>query len=176
MATTPSTLSVSHPRFGRPDRTDIPASFARAALPDMRAAYFAGDRPWVVGFSGGKGSTALVQFLYYMLARLRCGTADPPAKLKPVYILASDTRVEAPYIGARIRKELETLQPAAERDHLPLTTHLVFPKLNDTFWVNLIGRGYPSPNTQFRWCTDRLKIHRVSNFIRSVVDRGREAA
>ena len=71
-------------------------------------------------------------------------------------------------------EELETLQAAAERDHLPVTTHLVFPKLNDTFWVNLIGRGYPSPNTQFRWCTDRLKIHPVSD--KSVVDRVREAA
>jgi len=73
-----------------------------------------------------------------------------PVKLKPVYILASDTRVETPYISARIRKEFETLQAAADRDHLPLTIHLAFPKLNDTFWVNLIGRGYPSPNTRFR--------------------------
>jgi 3'-phosphoadenosine 5'-phosphosulfate sulfotransferase (PAPS reductase)/FAD synthetase len=38
------------------------------------------------------------------------------------------------------------------------------------------GRGYPSPSTQFRWCTDRLKIHPVSNFIKSVADRVREAA
>ncbi len=171
MATTPLTLSVSRPRFGRPERTEIRANFARNVLADMKAAYFAADRPWIVGFSGGKDSTALVQLLYYMLARL---PADQ--RRKHVYVLAYDTRVEAPYISARIRKELETLQAAAERDHLPLTTPLVFPKLNDTFWVNLIGRGYPSPNTQFRWCTDRLKIHPVSNFIKSVVDRVRKAA
>ena len=55
--------------------------------------------------------------------------------------LTDNTRVEAPYISARIRKELETIQAAAGRDHLALTTHLAFPKLNDTFWVNLISRG-----------------------------------
>ncbi len=101
-----------------------------------------------------------------MLARL-----PKEQRRKHVYLLASDTRVEAPYISARIRQELTVIQNAAERDGLPLSTHLVFPKLNDTFWVNLIGRGYPSPNNTFRWCTDRLKIHPVSEFIRSVVDR-----
>ena len=101
MATIPLALSVSRPRLGRPERTEIRADFARDVLGDMEAAYLADDRPWVVGFSGGKDSTAWLQFLYYMLARLRGGHADPPTKLKPVYILASDTRVEAPYISTR---------------------------------------------------------------------------
>ncbi len=95
MATTPLTLSVNKPRFGRPERTEIRAHFARDVLADMKTAYFADDRPWIVGFSGGKDSTALVQLLYYMLARL---AADQ--RRKHVYILASDTRVEAPYIPA----------------------------------------------------------------------------
>ncbi|MEE9296122.1 MAG: hypothetical protein V3W34_14345 [Phycisphaerae bacterium] len=114
MATTSLTLSGSRRRFARPERTEIRTNFARHVLADMKAAYFADDRPWVVGFSGGKDSTALVQFLYYMLARR---PAD--RRRKHVYVLASDTRVEAPYIAARIRKELETLQAAAERGHLP---------------------------------------------------------
>ena len=79
-------------------------------------------------------------------------------------VLGSHTRVEAPYISARIRKELETLEAAAERDGLPLTTHLVFPKLNDTFWVNLIGRDYPSPNSRC-WCPVKA-IHEASEFRR----------
>ncbi len=107
MATTPLTLSVSKPRFGRGERTEIRANFARDVLADMKAAYLADDRPWVVGFSGGKDSTPLVQLLYYMLARL---PADQ--RRKHVYVLASDTRVEAPYISARIRKELGTIQGA----------------------------------------------------------------
>lgn len=70
MAIAAPILSVAKPRFGRRERTEIRAHFARDVLADMKAAYFADDRPWVVGFSGGKDSTALAQFLYYMLARL----------------------------------------------------------------------------------------------------------
>lgn len=58
MATIPLTLSGRRPRFGRPERTEIRANFARDVLADMKASYFADDRPWVVGFSGGKDSTA----------------------------------------------------------------------------------------------------------------------
>ncbi len=158
--------TMVRPRFGRPERHDLRPTFAQDVLADLRAAYAEDVRPWVVGFSGGKDSTALMQFVYYMLARL-----PREERRKPVYVLASDTRVEAPYISARIRKELALIQSSADRDGLPISTHLVYPKLNDTFWVNLIGRGYPSPNTQFRWCTDRLKILPVSNFIKTVVNR-----
>ena len=118
MMTTPLKRSVQQPRFGRRGGTGVSpvgirAHFARDVLADMKAAYFADDRPWVVGFSGGKDSTALVQLLYYMLARLAAAQ-----RRKHVYALASHTRVEAPYIAARIRKELETLQAAAQGGQL----------------------------------------------------------
>jgi DNA sulfur modification protein DndC len=135
-------------------------------MQDIQDAYLSDDRPWVVGFSGGKDSTALLQLTYYAIARL-----PRDKRRKPIFVLSSDTRVETPQISARIKHELELIQAAAERDGLPLTTHLVFPKLNDTFWVNLIGRGYPSPTNHFRWCTDRLKIYPVSDFIEKVVSR-----
>lgn len=132
---------------------------------DIQDAYVSDKKPWVVGFSGGKDSTALLQFVYYSIARL-------PAEMrsKQIYVLASDTRVESPYISQRIKKELLLIQLAAQRDSLPLSTHLVFPRLNDSFWVNLIGRGYPSPTSHFRWCTDRLKINPVSEFVRKLIN------
>lgn len=158
---------MSHqPRPGRSEPTYIRDDYAQEILVDLRAAYLGDDRPWVVGFSGGKDSTALLQLVYYMLVRL-------PAKQrhKPVFVLASDTRVEIPSISQRIRTELDQINSCSEQDLLPLTTHLVFPTLNDTFWVNLIGRGYPSPTSHFRWCTDRLKIRPASRFIKKLVDR-----
>lgn len=57
MASTPLELSVHQPRFGRRGGTGaspvgIRGHFVRDVLADMKAAYFADDRPWVVGFSG----------------------------------------------------------------------------------------------------------------------------
>jgi DNA sulfur modification protein DndC len=141
-------------------------SFVQEISADLRQAYLGDKRPWIIGFSGGKDSTMVTQLVYYMLANM-----DVNERCKHVYVLASDTRVETPAIAIRVRKELDLLAAAAERDRLPLTTYLVYPKLNDTFWVNLIGRGYPSPTALFRWCTDRLKIRPVSNFIRKTVER-----
>lgn len=137
---------------------------------DIRDAYAADRRPWVVGFSGGKDSTACLQLIYYALTQM-----PRSERSKPIYVLASDTRVETPRITARMRSELEFIQTAAEHDGVPITTQIVYPKLNDTFWVNLIGRGYPSPTSRFRWCTDRLKIYPVSEFIERVVSQAGEA-
>ena len=62
------------PRFGRQRGGAIRPSFDRAVLEDLRGAYSADDRPWVVGFSGGKDSTCLMAFVYYMLVRVPAPT------------------------------------------------------------------------------------------------------
>src|SRR5208337_190390 len=128
---------------------------------ELKIAYLEDSRPWVVGFSGGKDSTALAQFVFYMLMEL-----PPKNRHKKVFIIASDTLVEMPSIEDRIKKEVLLMQGAADEKGLPVEVHRVFPALHDRFWVNLIGKGYPSPNTRFRWCTERLKINPTSKFIR----------
>lgn len=133
---------------------------AKDILDDVRTAYLGDDRPWIVGFSGGKDSTILVQFVYMMLLSLK-----PHERRKKVFILASDTKVEMPAIVERLNRELTLLRIAAEKDQLPIEAQIVYPELEDSFWVNLIGLGYPSPRPKFRWCTDRLKIYPVSKFI-----------
>lgn len=84
-------------------------SFVDEITADLREAYLGDNRPWIVGFSGGKDSTMVVQLIYYMLANMPVSE-----QRKPVYILASDTRVETPAIATRIRKELNLLATAAE--------------------------------------------------------------
>src|SRR5207253_5825735 len=84
---------------------------------------------------------------------------------KPVYIISSDTLVETPKIVDYIDSSLKRMNEAARIQGLPFTAHKVRPVLDDSFWVNLIGRGYPAPSTQFRWCTERLKINPANRFI-----------
>ena len=60
---------------------------------DIQAAYLEDNRPWVVGFSGGKDSTLLMELVYYSLASI-----PPDLRTKQIYVLASDTRVETPDI------------------------------------------------------------------------------
>ena len=140
--------------------TKFPTNFIDEVAEDLKIAYFSDDRPWVVGFSGGKDSTALVQFVFYMLLDLPKGKRH-----KKVFIIASDTLVEMPSIEDRLMREITLIQQTAEENDLPVEVHRVYPELHDRFWVSLIGKGYPSPVPRFRWCTERLKINPTSKFI-----------
>lgn len=123
-------------------------------------AYNTDDRPWVVGYSGGKDSTVITQLIFEALAE-----EDPNNLTKKVYIISSDTLVETPLIVNSINTTLTRIQNKALELGLPIETHKVKPEPNQSFWTNLIGRGYPSPNQTFRWCTDRLKIEPANRFI-----------
>ena len=127
---------------------------------DLKNQYLADSRPWVIGFSGGKDSTCTLQLVYQMLCSL-----PPEKRTKQVHVLSSDTLVEAPVVGIRQRKICKMVNAAAGKDEIPLTVEMLRPQISDTFWVNVIGRGYPAPNRWFRWCTDRLKIKPMTSYI-----------
>lgn len=138
-------------------------------LEKMRELYKSDERPWIVGFSGGKDSTSLVQLVFYMLRSLPL-----ERRTKKVYILTSDTLIENPIMEVRRREVCERMKVQVEKDNLPIEVEILTPELTDTFWVNLIGRGYPSPNRWFRWCTDRLKIRPMTKYILEQVKKNGE--
>jgi DNA sulfur modification protein DndC len=128
---------------------------------DIQEIYLADQRPWVIGFSGGKDSTAVTRLVFEALAEL-----PQDQRLKPVFIVSSDTLVETPLVVNLIREALDKMRDAAAELGLPIqVAQPVTPRLDQTFWVNLIGKGYPAPTRQFRWCTERMKIDPVSEFI-----------
>lgn len=127
---------------------------------EIREIYASDSRPWVVGYSGGKDSTCALQLVWYALAAL-----DPTERQKPVYVISSDTLVETPVVVNYIDQTLKGINEAAERERLPFEGHKVQPVIEESFWVNLIGRGYPAPSKRFRWCTERLKIRPANRFI-----------
>ncbi|WP_413698558.1 phosphoadenosine phosphosulfate reductase family protein [Psychromonas sp. KJ10-10] len=84
-------------------------------------------------------------------------------------MVASDTLVETPLVIDHVNKSLASIGNQAKRDNLPITTHKVLPKPDKTFWACLLGKGYPAPTQSFRWCTERMKIDPVSDFIKDKV-------
>lgn len=146
----------------------------KAAVADViaeaKALYLADDIPWVVGYSGGKDSTAVLQLVWTMLRELA-----PSERHKPVHVISTDTLVENPVVARWVTTSLETMERAATAQALPIEPHRLTPDVASTFWVNLIGRGYPAPRPKFRWCTERLKIKPSNAFIRRVVRENGEA-
>ncbi len=136
----------------------------QALLEEIRAVYRENDTPWVVGYSGGKDSTAALQLTWMAVAGL-----DPAERTKPVHVISTDTLVETPVIVNHVTGTLSRIEAAAHEQQLPFSTHLLSPEVEDSFWVNLIGKGYPAPSSIFRWCTDRLKIKPSNKFIHDQV-------
>lgn len=135
-------------------------------IADVQRVYLSDKRPWVIGYSGGKDSSAVMSLVYLALQGL-----DKEQRTKPIFVVSSDTLVETPVVVNHISNSLEAIGKGAKRDQLPITVHKVTPKTEATFWVNLLGKGYPAPTRSFRWCTERMKIDPVSDFIKETVSK-----
>lgn len=146
------------------------AAVVEALKGEIQSLYTADSIPWVVGYSGGKDSSATLQLIWLAIRDLA-----PADRRKPVHVISTDTLVENPVVAAWVTRSLDTMREAAARTGLPIQPHRLTPALNDSFWVNLIGRGYPAPRPKFRWCTDRLKIKPSNAFITNVVRENGEA-
>ena len=137
---------------------------------EIRELYTADEVPWIIGYSGGKDSTATLQLVWTAIAAL-----PVEARKKPVHVISTDTLVENPVVAAWVAKSLKVMGMESAEQQLPIKPHRLMPKIADTFWVNLIGRGYPAPRHKFRWCTERLKIRPSNTFINGIVKSSGEA-
>lgn len=134
----------------------------------IRNLYLADEIPWVIGYSGGKDSTATLQLVWLAIEGL-------PAfqRKKSIHVINTDTLVESPIISKWVQNSFAVMNQTSEDKKLPFVTHRLTPEFNNTYWVNLIGKGYPFPRLKYRWCTDRLKIQPVNNFIKNkIVEHG----
>lgn len=142
----------------------------RRLVEEIRELYLADEIPWVVGYSGGKDSTAVLQLVWMAIAEL-----EESERRKPVHVISTDTLVENPIVASWVNGSLEKMRVSASANLMPIQPHRLTPDVLDSFWVNLIGKGYPAPRPKFRWCTERLKINPSNKFITEVVRESGEA-
>ena len=145
------------------NNSDLPARLA--IVRDTIRAEFTRDHtdPWIVAYSGGKDSTLLLHLVWEVAA------ATEPERRRPLYVVANDTLVESPLVIGHLRASLDVIRAAVRAAGLPITVEITEPCIDQTFWVNVIGRGYIPPTRNFRWCTDRMKILPTNHLIKRLV-------
>ena len=134
-------------------------------IKEIMIVYLHDERPWLIGYSGGKDSTLLLSLVYEAMKRLK---ASGSILSKKVYVITSDTMVENPVVKRYMHKSSDSINNAADKEHdnLPIEAHIIYPEPEQTFWSRIIGLGYPTPEPPgFRWCTDRLKITPMNKFV-----------
>lgn len=135
-----------------------------------QALYQEDEIPWVVGYSGGKDSTATAQIVWNAISAL-----PREKQVKPVHLISTDTLVENPIVALWVESSLKAMGIAIKQHGMPFHTHRLTPDVENRFWVNLVGKGYPAPRPKFRWCTSRLKISPSNKFISEIVQQNGEA-
>ena len=141
-----------------------------AIIEEMRLVYLHDQRPWLLGFSGGKDSTLLCQLTFEMLKSL-----EPEQRTKKVYIVTSDTMVENPIVKAYMHRMSAAINQASQAYNLNVEAHILYPDIRHTFWSLVIGLGYPTPEAPgFRWCTERLKINPSNKFTYDTIKKDGE--
>lgn len=136
----------------------------QALTTEIQELYCLDEIPWCLGYSGGKDSSATLQLVWNAIAAL-----PPEKRTKTIHVITTDTLVENPIVSAWVSNSLKQMKLAAQDQGMPVEPHLLYPAIKDTFWVSLIGKGYPAPRNRFRWCTERLKIQPADSFIRAVI-------
>lgn len=121
--------------------------------------YLENELPWILGFSGGKDSTALLILCYIALSNIR-------KKHKQLKVVYCDTGVEIPIVSNLVRDTFAELSKEAKENNIPISTKIVIPPIKDRFFSKVIGRGYPPPTNIFRWCTDRLRVKPLKSVLK----------
>ena len=62
-------------------------------IQEMIMVYRHDNRPWLIGYSGGKDSTLLVSLVFQAVSRI-----PQKERTKKVYVITSDTMVETPIV------------------------------------------------------------------------------
>lgn len=81
-------------------------------IDEIKYVYKSDNRPWIIGYSGGKDSTTVVELVYRMLLSLPI-----KERKKNVYIISSDTMIENPLIKVYLSRMNKMLGEAAKKDN-----------------------------------------------------------
>jgi len=117
----------------------------------------------LVSYSGGKDSTVVLQHVL-------SAVGDSGKKL---YIVTADTLMEIPYFQGYVERTRGLIREAIKQKEINAEVVTVVPRIKNTFWVSVLGKGYPAAHMGFRWCTGVLKIDPITRFTREAT-KGKE--
>ncbi|QST02234.1 hypothetical protein IMZ31_22535 (plasmid) [Pontibacillus sp. ALD_SL1] len=124
----------------------------------IRSSYKEDSKPWIIPYPHGPNSFTLLHIILGIMKEEK----DP----KPVTIVQSQTGNDLPFVLEESNQTFRYINRYAAAYHLPISTEIITPSLEDSFWVNVIGNGFPPPKTNFQYCGETLKIKPMVNWLK----------
>ena len=136
-------------------------------IDEMMYVYKHDNRPWLIGYSGGKDSSMLVSLVIDMVMRL-----PENGRTKKIFIVTSDTGVENPIVKKYMHFSSAKINEFSQKCNANIKAEIIYPDIAQSFWSLVIGLGYPTPEPPgFRWCTERLKILPMNRYTNNIIDK-----
>lgn len=126
---------------------------------DSLNAYGSLYRHWALAYSGGKDSTATAAFVAWAI---KSGQVEPPESLTVLY---ADTRMELPPLQQGAMRMLDALRADGFK------AQVVWPAMDERFYVYMLGKGVPPPSNTFRWCTGQIKVRPMLDALAALRER-----
>ena len=137
---------------------------------EMTYVYKHDDRPWLIGYSGGKDSSLLVMLVIETVLRL-----PEYLRKKKIFIVTSDTGVENPIVKRYMHSSSEKINQFSQQVHANIRADIIYPDVSQSYWSLVIGLGYPTPEPPgCRWCTERLKIMPMNRYTNRIIEENGE--
>lgn len=136
-------------------------------IEEMTYVYKHDERPWLIGYSGGKDSSMLVSLVVDVVMRL-----PENERKKKIFIVTSDTGVENPIVKNYMHLSSAKINEFSSKYNANIKADIIYPDIAQSFWSLVIGLGYPTPEPPgFRWCTERLKILPMNRYTNRIIDQ-----
>ena len=136
-------------------------------IEEMTYVYKHDNRPWLIGYSGGKDSTLLVSLVIETVMRL-----PEKERTKHIFIVTSDTGVENPIVKKYMHSSSHKINEFSKKINANIQADIIYPEVVQSYWSLVIGLGYPTPEPPgFRWCTERLKILPMNRYTNSIIEQ-----
>lgn len=136
-------------------------------IEEMTFVYKHDNRPWLIGYSGGKDSSLLVSLVIEVVTRL-----PEHERNKKIFIVTSDTGVENPIVKKYMHTSSQKINEFSQKINANVQADIIYPDVTQSYWNLVIGLGYPTPEPPgFRWCTERLKIIPMNKYTNEIIEK-----
>lgn len=131
------------------------------------------ERPFSVGYSGGKDSTVTMDIILKALMLFKYIYNSDEKLTKKTYVMFSDTLLEMDPVIEGILESINQIEKYSEIHQLNIDVKRVSPVVKNTLFSLMIGKGYMVPRTDNRYCTDRMKILPQKKAILSILNENK---
>jgi DNA sulfur modification protein DndC len=119
------------------------------------------DGPFNVAYSGGKDSTVTLAIVMRSLLMI-----PPERRTRKIYITSAQTFLDLTTDPTK-QNEFEKIKKVIAEKNLPMEVVEVSAKDGVTILDCILGKGYPLPHSNDKWCTHKAKIEPQERFMKT---------